>query len=214
MDPARQVTVQGDAERRHTEFVVTRLGEELGGLAVAGALVDELAAADQRAPLGAAGGMLGEVHSQCGGEQADRDAQPQLGHDHVVGDLAQRERGAGWAEAKQQRGVLPEVGVDVEVAAQGLLRADDGQDVCEVDQGGEGEAVPVPALLHQDRELADQPRGQGDRREPEQQDDRQPEARRRGLVGGARGRLPGAGRPRVCDGATGHSTPPWRAKRG
>jgi hypothetical protein len=119
--------------------------------------------------------VLGEVHGQRGGEQADRDAQPQLGHHHVVGELPNRECGAGWAEAEQQREVLPEVGVDVEVPAQRLLGADDGQHVGEVGQGGEGEAVPVPALLHQDQQLPGQPHGKRQRGKPAQQDNGQPE---------------------------------------
>jgi hypothetical protein len=114
----------------------------------------------------------GEVHGQRGGEQADRQAQPELGQDHVVGELADAERGAGWAEPEQQGDVLPEVLMDVEVPAQRLLGAEHGQDVTEVEQGGEGEAVPVPALLHQDQQLPDQPHGQAQRREPEQQDHR------------------------------------------
>jgi hypothetical protein len=140
--------------------VVTRLGEELGGLAVAGALVDELAAADQWAPLGVAGGMLGEVDRQGGGEQPNGEAEPELGQHHVVGELADAERGAGWAEAEQQRDVLPEVLVDVEVPLQCRAGADHRQDVGEVGQRGDGEAVPVPALLHQDQQLPDQPHGQ------------------------------------------------------
>jgi hypothetical protein len=92
-----------------------------------------------------------------------------------VGELADAEDGAGWAEAEQQREVLPAVLVDVEVAAERLLGAEDRQDVGEVGQGGQGEAVPVPALLHQDQELADQPHCQAERGEPAQQDDRQPQ---------------------------------------
>jgi hypothetical protein len=64
--------------------VVAGLGEQLGGLAVVGALVDEPAAADQRAPLGVAGRVLGEVHRQRGGEQPDWQAQPELGEQHVM----------------------------------------------------------------------------------------------------------------------------------
>jgi hypothetical protein len=76
----------------------------------------------------------------------------------------------GWAEAEQQGDVLPEVLMDVEVPTQRLLGAEHGQDVTEVEQGGEGEAGPVPALLHQDQQLPDQSDTEAERGEPEQQD--------------------------------------------
>jgi hypothetical protein len=52
-----------------------------------------------------------------------------------MGELPDRQLGAVRAEAEQQRDVLPEVGMDVEVPTQRLLGADQGQDVAEVGQG-------------------------------------------------------------------------------
>jgi hypothetical protein len=67
LHPGGEVAVQGDAQGWGVQLVVARLGQEPVGLAVAGALVDHLPA-DQGAPLGVAGGVLGEVDGQGGGK--------------------------------------------------------------------------------------------------------------------------------------------------
>jgi hypothetical protein len=105
--------------------VVTRVGEQPGGLAVAGALVDALAAAHEGAPLGPASGPLGVPYRQRSGQQPDRRGQPDLGGDQVVEELADGDVGAWWPEAEVEGDVLPEVLRDEDVPAQRLLGAED-----------------------------------------------------------------------------------------
>jgi hypothetical protein len=57
--PAREVTVQGDPEGGGGQLVVAGSGDQAGHPAVAGALVDALATADEGAPLGAASSSFG-----------------------------------------------------------------------------------------------------------------------------------------------------------
>jgi hypothetical protein len=137
--------------------VVAWLGEQPGGLAVAGALVDAVAAADEGAPLGPAGSSLGIPDRQAGGQQPDRDGQPHLGGDQVPEELADGDAGAGGAEAEVQGHVLPEVLGHEDVPAQGLLGAGLGQHHADSGQAGDGEAPPVPAALKQDHRLPNQP---------------------------------------------------------
>ena len=125
--PAGQVAVQGDPEGGGGELVVAGPGDQAGGLAVAGALVDALAAADEGAPLGPAGGPLGVPDRQGRGQQPDRDGQPHLGGDQVPEELADGDAGAGGAEAEVEGHVLPEVLGHEDVPAQRLLRAGHGQ---------------------------------------------------------------------------------------
>jgi hypothetical protein len=77
--PAGQVAVQHDPQRGGGQLVVARLGQQPGRAAVAGALVDALAATDERTPLRASSGPLGIPDRQRGGQQPDRDGQPHLG---------------------------------------------------------------------------------------------------------------------------------------
>jgi hypothetical protein len=143
--------------------VVTRSGQQAGGLAVAGALVDALATTHQGAPLGPAGGPLGVPHRQAGGQQTDRDGQPHLGGDQIPEELADGDAGAGGAEAEVEGDVLPEVLGHKDVPPQRLLGADDQQDSGDPGEGGEGEAPPVPAALEQNHRLAQQPDQDGQR---------------------------------------------------
>ena len=71
-------------------------------LAAAGVLgllfsASPLAAADEGAPLGPAGGPFGVPDRQAGGQQPDRDGQPHLGGHQVPEELADRDAGAGRA---------------------------------------------------------------------------------------------------------------------
>jgi hypothetical protein len=95
--------------------VVAGLGEQPGRAAVAGALVDALAAPDEGAPLGPAGGPLGVPHRQRGGQQPDRGGQPHLGDDQVPEELADGDAGPWGAEAEVESHVLPEVLRDEDV---------------------------------------------------------------------------------------------------
>jgi hypothetical protein len=214
--PASQVAVQGDPERRGGQLVVTGPGDQAGGTAVAGALVDALAAAHERAPLGPAGGPLGVAHRQRRREEADRDGQPHLRDDQVPEELADGDPGAGWAEAEVQGHVLPEVLGDEDVAAQGLLRPGHGQHHADAGEGGEGEAPPVPAALHQDHRLPGQPGHDGQGGEPDQQQHDQQQAVGAWLAGGPGDGLAGGGPPAaggVRAGGDGHATPPAVERR-
>jgi hypothetical protein len=196
--------------------VVARLGEQAGGAAVAGALVDALAAADKGAPLGPAGGALGGPHRQRGGQKADRDGQPHLGNHQVVNELADGDAGAWGAEAEVEGDVLPEVLGHEDVPAQGLLRAGHGQHHADPGEAGEGEAPPVPAALEQDHRLPGQPSHDGQGREPDQhqQDQQQPVGGR--LPGRPGDRLAGGGLPAVTRrGVVGarHEAPPAVERR-
>ena len=193
--PAGQVAVQGDPEGWGGELVVAGLGDQAGGLAVAGALVDALAAADEGAPLGPAGGPLGVPHRQRRGQQPDRDGQPHLGGDQVPEELADGDAGAGGAEAEVQGHVLPEVLGHKDVPAQRLLRAGHGQHHADGGEAGEGEAPPVPAALEQDHRLPQQPGHDGQGREPDQHQDDQQQAVGGRLAGGPGDRLAGGGLP-------------------
>jgi hypothetical protein len=212
--PARQVAVQGDPERRGGQRVVTGSGDQAGRLAVAGALVDALAAPHEGAPLGPAGGPLGVPHRQRRRQEADRDGQPHLGHHQVTEELTDRDPSTRRAEAEVQGHVLPEVLRDEDVPPERLLRADNQQDGGDPGEGGQGEAPPVPATLHQDHHLAQQPHDDGERREPDQQGDDQQQAVGGRLASGpgdrlAWGGLPAARRVRTVVGAA-HRAPPVR----
>jgi hypothetical protein len=193
--------------------VVAGLGDQAGGAAVAGALVDALAAADEGAPLGPTSGPLGIPHRQRGSQQPDRDGQPHLGDDQVPEELTDRDPGAGRAEAEMQGDVLPEVLGREDVPAQRLLGAGHHDHHADGGHAGEGEPPPVPAALQQDHRLAQQPGHDGQRREPDQQDHDQQQAVDGGLAGGAgdrlaRGGLPATARRRVV--GAGHEVPPGR----
>jgi hypothetical protein len=107
--PATQVAVEGDAERGSDQLVVARTGDQPGHPPVVGTLVDALAASDEGAPLGPAGGPFGVPHRQRGGQQPERDGQPHLSGDQVVEELADRHFGSWGAEAEVEGHVLPEV---------------------------------------------------------------------------------------------------------
>jgi hypothetical protein len=178
--------------------MVTRSGDQAGGSAVAGALVDALAAADERAPLGPAGGPLGVPHRQRGGQQPHWDGEPDLGGDQVVEELADRDLRAGRAEAEVQGHVLPEVLGHEHMPAKRLLRAGHDQHHADGGEGGHAEAPPVPAALEQDHRLPDQPGDNGQGREPDQQQHDQQQPVGGGLPGGPGDGLAGGGLPAVA----------------
>jgi len=104
-----------------------------------------------------------------------------------------------------------------DVAAQGLLGAEDQQHERDPGEGGQGEAPPVPPALEQDRRLAQQPGQQRQRREPDQQDHDQQQAVGGRLAGGSWDGLAGGGLPaagRVPGVGAVHETPPWRVSAG
>jgi hypothetical protein len=168
--PACQVAVEGDPKRWGGQLVVAGPGDQAGGAAVAGALVDALAAADEGAPLGPAGGPLSVPHRQRGGQEPDWHGQPHLGGDQVPEELADGDLGAGWAEAEVEGDVLPEVLRDEDMAAQGFLGAGHGHHQGDPGEAGQGEAPPVPAALEQNHRLPQQPGHDGQGGEPDQQD--------------------------------------------
>jgi hypothetical protein len=149
--------------------MLARVGQQPGDLAVTGALVNQVAAAHQAMPFRPTGGMLGRADRHRGGQQPNGDAQPHLGDRQVVEELPDGDREIGRAVAKVQGKVVPEVLRHEDVAAQRHSRAADGQYQADPGEGGEGEAVPVPAALPNDQRLADHPGRQGQRGEPEQQ---------------------------------------------
>jgi hypothetical protein len=214
--PAGQVAVQGDPESGGARLGVAGSRDQSSRAPVAGALVDALAAPDEGAPLGPAGGPLGVPDRQRGGQQPDRDGQPHLGGDQVPEELADGDAGAGRAEAEVEGDVLPEVLGYEDVPAQGLLGADDQEDGGDPREAGEGEAPPVPAALQQDHRLAQQPGDDGQGREPDQHqhDQQQPVSGR--LPGGPGDRLAGGGLPApggLRAGRDGHGAPPGVERR-
>ena len=211
--PAGQVAVQRDPERRRGQPVVARLGEQPGRAAVAAALVDALAPADERAPLGPASGPLGVPHRQRGGQQPHRDGQPHLRGHQVAEELADRDPGPWRAEAKVQGHVLPEVLGHQDVPAQGLLGASHREHHADAGEAGQGEAPPVPTALQQDDRLPSQPGDDGQGGEPDQQEHDQQQAVGGGLAGGPGDGLAGGGLPAVAWRRTvraGHGAPPGR----
>ena len=74
-------------------------------------------------------------------------------------------------------------------------RAGHGQHDGDGDEAGEGEAPPVPAALEQDHRLPDQPRHDGQGREPDQHQHDQQQAVGGRLTGRAGDRLAGGGLP-------------------
>ena len=205
-------------EGRGGQLVVAGPGDQPGGLAVAGALVDALAAADEGAPLGPAGGPLGVPHRQRGGQQPDRDGQPHLGGHQVPEELADGDAGAGWAEAEVEGDVLPEVLGHEDVPAQGLLGAGHG----EHDARCQARLARVKRHQCQRRwskitAWPEQPGHDGQRGEPDQQQHDQQQAVGGRLAGGpgdrlAGGGLPAAGRVPGSVGAV-HEAPPVSAGR-
>jgi hypothetical protein len=196
--------------------VVARLDKQAGGLAVAGALVDVLAAPHEGAPLGAAGGSLGVPHRQRGGQQPDRDGQPHLSGQQVPEELASRHLGAWGAEAEVEGDVLPEVLGHKDVPPQRRLGAGRRQHQPDPGKGGQGEAPPVPAALQQNHCLADQPGHDGQRREPDQHQHDQQQAVGSRLAGGPGDRLAGGGLPAMARRGVvgaGHGAPPGLERR-
>jgi hypothetical protein len=193
--------------------MVARLGDQPRGAAVAGALVDALAAPDDGAPLGPAGGPLGVPDRQGGGQEPDRGGQPHLSGDQVPEELTHGDAGVGGAEAEVQGDVLPEVLGDEDVPPQGGLRPDHQQYGGDPGEGGEGEAPPVPAALQQDDRLAQQPGHDGQGRYPDQQQDDQQQPIGGGLAGGPGNGLVWGGLPAVARRGVvgaGHEAPPRR----